>query len=338
MFIIKMLYDALYSALSEEDDDDVIPLDPTKEECNESSIEVVRQHGRQHLDKEFMPTPTTDSLNKHYQSVIESEDSKRIEWNKVFSHKSDLNSSLNMTADLRQVLERQRNRADRKKSNLKDSIAEKAHKEIKQIIASQTNSDDTEHSTETLKPYPSNDNASETEQQRREFHSDAAQKIPNPVALTDVELLPFKSLSTLIANSSYVLPEEAKTFKSQERDISALAAQMEVSSNVLVSFESLAMTTKFATRIEQAEASTSQVMQTVAPVIMEGNTPIPTTTTDSQSYTSLSKPESTLRPTRVSRSQDQQVGDSTSDDNGNEHPPASTADEGMQTRKKEKQD
>lgn len=264
LFIKKNLYDALYSALrsssddDDEDNDNIEPLDVTEEESYEGKKTVVRQYENTRLQQ----APPADSTHDDSLAIIQSKDSyqKKIEWKEVFSRRHHIHGT------------------DWIKSNLKDSSKRKyenAQKKTEQIVLN-AKSDETVLSTVTLKPYPRNLIASETEIQ---------QKAP--------------------------------------------IAQSEVASNRRASFESQSVKFRFATGSKQSVASTSQEMQSAA--LATNDKTIPQTT-------SFSKLKRSPRPSRVSRSQDQQSGDLTNDNDGSYHPPLWTKDEGTQTRKKEKQD
>lgn len=322
LFIIKILYDALYSALpASDDEDDFEPLDLTKEESSESSTRIVRQHGRSSSRKDATPFQPAKSNEGDHRSVIESKDSyQKMEWKDVFSQKpsADMTSSLNMTPDLKQSLQMQQNRADRIKSNLKDSAKQEtgnAPKQSEKIITPHAKSQETVHSTETLKPFPRDGSISETDEQHKESRGDGAQDVPNPVTQTYEEVLRFfKNLSMPTATGLYFRPKEART-SSQDRQVPTPAAQTEWTSNVLTSFESLSVTPKSLTRTERPGASKSEEMQTAAPKKGDESTPV-SQTTDSQSHTSFPELERVPRPTRISRPYDQHVGDLINDDNG----------------------
>lgn len=96
LYIIKILYDALDSALpgSTDDDDDEV-LDVTKQGSNESNITVVRQHGSSCLHQEArhtQPTPA-DNMDDDRQSIVESKDPyhRKIEW----KHSADTRECVN---------------------------------------------------------------------------------------------------------------------------------------------------------------------------------------------------------------------------------------------------
>lgn len=333
LFIIKILYDTLYSALrSLSDDDNVEPMGLTKEMSNESRILLLQERGLPSLQK--IDKRPADSINDDRQSIIES--NKNFEWKEVFSRKNsaDMTSSNKMDDDLRQLLQMQLITPDRIKPKLKDSAKQGAENVIPHAI-----SDETLHSTDTLKPYPRGANASATEQKREVSRSDGIQVVPSPITLTDEEVLSLlKSSSMPTAVNSYVRPVEARTSKSQYRQVPGPAALTELASKLAAQNESLSVKSRSLIQLQRSRASTSQEMQLTALVTKDENTPTPQIIPDSQSQISLSKPERTNQPSRVSRSEDQQFGDLINDSDGNYQPPASTKDEDTQTHKKEKQD